>query len=265
MAEGFQTQLSETANKRKAPGDPLLEAFLDPNGRLAFRFIGEGGTPVAQPRVTTPGFVPPSLGITPPASATPTPPSITPQASGVATGAIRDDRGGGAEGPESLGGPLGLQNAPASRATLSAIGMLPGFGLATGFTSAMQALGIRGVTGGVTTPRVGTSTFQETVRLGDIGRAGFVNQTVSDPTGSINRALAADTAAGEPEFSTALSMRDLDNMSSSGTEGGGISSLGGSAGDFEGISFDGRDDNGGSGGLGRGESPTGGDVEGTPF
>lgn len=256
MPEGFQTQLSETVNKQRREGAPLLEAYLDASGRLAFRFTDEGGIPVAQPRVTTPGFVPPSLGITPPSSGlASTQPRITPQASDVLSGTI-GDRGQAGEST-SLGTPPALQTEPASRAVLSSIGMIPGFGLGTGFVSGMQALGLRGVVGGSVTPRVGTTEFQETVRLGDIGRAGFVNQTVPDPTGRISRAFATGEAAGEPEFDTALSMRDLDSMSSIGSSGGAFAEAG--RGGFGEV---GRGDRGD---LGRGESPTGGDVEGTPF
>ena len=63
MAEGgFATQLTETFNKAASQreGAPLLEGYLDESGRLAFRFVGEGGAIVPQPRVVS-GFVPSAL------------------------------------------------------------------------------------------------------------------------------------------------------------------------------------------------------------
>ena len=59
---GFQTQLSETFNKRVGEGQPRLEGFLTTGDRrLAFRLVNPDGSVVPQPRVTS-GFTPRQQG-----------------------------------------------------------------------------------------------------------------------------------------------------------------------------------------------------------
>ncbi len=262
MPEGFQTQLSETFNKQKEADAPLLEAFMDAHGRLAFRFVGEGGVPIAQPRVTTPGFAatPPSLEATPPSISTTK--RLTPQASiiapglagggqagGVATGLARE--GGFGTTADDASDVPSLQTAPASRTALGVIGAVPGFGLATGLTAVAQAIGLRGVTGGPVKPSFTTpqekAVFDRVVALGRKGQEGF-------PTASTQQGIL-DVKSQVDTFS---SMSDLDNMSGLGSPGGAFGKAG-----LGGFGETGR--GGSSAGAGPGNSPTGSDVEGTPF
>ena len=96
------------------------------------------------------------------------------RAPGIASGGIygaganlRGDGGSGVDqsnftGTASVGGPLGSFG----RAALGGLGMIPGFGLATGFTRGMNALGYRGVSG-PTAPRPQTAAFRAVVDAGD--------------------------------------------------------------------------------------------------
>lgn len=220
---GFQTQLSTTANKRRDEEAPLLEAFLDANGRLAYRFVDKDGNVVAQPKVTTPGFVHPVTGgITPPIGGPGgTTPSITPQASGVLTGGVgaTGDRGQAGElrGDIGMGAPR-IQTAPMTRTQRGLASMLAGpFGVPISLgLQGLQSLGAGVVGGGSPTPQTAEfqtltdatrsaelgfaspdefsepdPTFDFTLgdRTGDTGGAG---ETVSDPTGSISEGLNDD-------------------------------------------------------------------------
>ncbi len=82
------------------------------------------------------------------------------------------------------------------KAILGGIGMIPGFSLGTGFTSAMDALGFRGVISDATTPRVGSDAFSSVVGAGEqaSGAEGF--ETAADEEeaflGDIMRAFESD-------------------------------------------------------------------------
>ena len=249
MPEGFQTQLSETFNKQRREGAPLLEAYLDASGRMAFRFANEGGDPVAQPRVTTPGFVPPSSGL--PAS-TPSPSStsnVTPQASGVLTGGVNDKIEGVGGAGETVGdsdrGFVGFQSQPLSGTQRGLASALAGpfSPIASLGLRGLQSLGTGFVGGG--SPKPGTSQFNPIGALNEQSRTGIFESdveefgltsptfdfTLGDRTGLASPSAGdvggsvASTPQGaidvQTQVDTFSSMRDLDNMSSLGTEGGG--------------------------------------------
>jgi hypothetical protein len=238
-SDGFQTQLSETFNKQRREDQPLLEAFLDANGRLAFRFVDAGGNAIAQPRVTTPGFVPSSLGITPPLLPGTTPPN------GLATASenLVIDSGGAAGGggdPENEGqtGGFGARApGPPSQTTTNigrvAIGV-PAVGTAMTIARNLQ----RHFTSVVP---VGNLTQKEAQQLAD-----SIDASLESGTLSASRAQAARQA-------NKRSRASLDSMSNSGTSGpsSGVGSQAGQSG--------GQGPSGGGGRGGGGPASGGGD------
>ena len=136
---GFQTPLSESFNKARQEDDPFLEAFLDPNGRLAFRKIDTGGNILPQPKVTTPGFVPPSLN-TPGVA----PSTTTPLASGSSTASENlvnrpTTQGASSEGPG--------QTQESQSFSGNVIGQGPLSDIDKGLLSGLTALGLPSVVG----------------------------------------------------------------------------------------------------------------------
>lgn len=266
MAEGFQTQLSETFNKRRQDTAPLLEAFLDASGRMAFRYVGEGGEPIAQPRVTTPGFVPSSLGTAQTgatgvgfgASGT----SITPQASSVAPGILKESREGGfGTTPDDAFSEPSLQTAPATNMQLALAGFLtPGPSM---FTALAQKAGLRGVVGGPAKPSFTTpeqkEIFDQVVALGRQGLSGFgIDPGFAGEIADIATATGGAGPGAGPGSEFASSMNDLDNMSSIGTEGGGGFGAGAGA-----TASQGQEPGEGGGDAGSGGS-SGGGMGGEP-
>jgi len=201
---GFQTQLSETFNKRRDAGDNLLEAFLDANGRLAFRFVDEGGNAISQPRVTTPGFVRPALGITPPTL--PSPGTSGGLASPTTSGGLITDPGGSGGDPSDApdaGDPapgMGIGTAIGNAAAIAS-----GFGIPVALARAImnkKSLTLKSAI----TDAISPSPTVSPTRGPDVRGS---QPTVSPTRGPDIRGSLSNTN----------SVADLDGMSSSGTAG----------------------------------------------
>ncbi len=259
---GFQTQLSETFNKNRSQNDSLLEAFLDGNGRLAFRFVDESGNVTAQPRVTTPGFVRPSLGITP--STTPTTPSISNGvASPTASANLITNFGDGSEaGFGSTGGlasnEVGFSARPAgppSGITENiglAVSALPG-PLGLGFSLATQLQRRR-----ASVVPIGTQTLRQAMRseaeMNAEARAGITPGPGTEAGTLTDPGVAGVTGNTE-------STNSLDSMTGLGTEAGSLSDPG-----VAGVTGSGEPGGGSAGGgeagAGPGTGPGGGEPGG---
>lgn len=207
-APGFQTQLSKTFNKQVQEDAPLLEAYLDANGRLAFRFVDSSGNITAQPRVTTPGFVPPSLGITPSTSVTA--PSLSSTASeGLVNRPSTFGAASEAEGGAGGTGPEAQAPAPPNIGNISA---LQGIKNALSFTNPITAM--IGLTQAIQNKK-------------DLTVKGFVGDTLGLSTGSVSPTRGPDIRG---EISTNIRSRSsLDGMSNSGSSGTGTSGETGAA------------------------------------
>lgn len=255
---GFQTQLSETFNKGRDKNDSLLEAFLDANGRLAFRFVDPGGSVISQPKVTTPGFIPSSLGAAPstfPGTATP---SISNGlASPTASGRLINDTGGGAPGGT---GPGGLGDTSGSGTG--------GFGLANTAVSS-EASNIAGQIARGLTPFSGIATkalsqiSNQPVVEGPL--VGMVSMSLSEAQAAAAKASKAGlgplSGLDQSVVSNARSVAGLSGMSGTGTSGAASAGSGGTAGDASSDAGGGTGP-GGTGGTGGGTGTAGSSASG---
>jgi len=247
---GFQTQLSETFNKQAQKGDSLLEAYLDANGRLAFRFVDSSGNIIGQPRVTTPGFVPPSLGTGttsfPSPSPSPSPSTTSGGFSATASGNLISDLQGGAD----AGGGGGFTSptdqldqvgfsarppGPPSETTTNVrrvVSVVPGIGTALGLATQVQKRRASVVPVGLQTLREAMADESSLNRgLAPLGSLSGLDAAVVGNRASVD-SLDSTSSRGTT-IGGHVGARGTTSTSGLGEPG---VSLGGSAGDFEGVS-----------------------------